>query len=438
MLKPVIQIYPVLPTKDEAERATLRPIGRNRELYQETLQGWHDIVRAADELGVWGAATIEHHFWSEGYEVGPNPGILDAYWAAITKNIRLGQLGYVMSTQNPIRVAEETAILDHLTQGRTFVGFARGYQSRWTNVLGQHYGARATRSPSAAMYNNAATGFGVATATAKEKDLSDDGRNREIFEESVDILLKAWTQESFSHQGMNWSIPFPHETGVDDWQLAQHGITQRLGAPREVGPDGSVREICVTPAPYTKPYPPVFVSGSGSPETIEYCARKGFIPVYFTNINTAAPLSHRYLDIARRAGFDWRAGQNQCLVRWMQVGKTEDAARARDEVRLGYLQELLRRHGPAQAQSRGRVRIDPRLGPLRRRYRGVGARTIDRAVEAVPGGVHRPHLPLRADAQGRGDREPRSVHAPHQAGARRGDRHVAASGGVTLPDRRVG
>jgi alkanesulfonate monooxygenase SsuD/methylene tetrahydromethanopterin reductase-like flavin-dependent oxidoreductase (luciferase family) len=329
MLKPVIQIYPVLPTKDEAERAALRPIGRNRELYQETLQGWHDIVRAADELGVWGAATIEHHFWSEGYEVGPNPGILDAYWAAITKNIRLGQLGYVMSTQNPIRVAEETAILDHLTKGRSFVGFARGYQSRWTNVLGQHYGARATRSPSAAIYNNAATGFGVATATAKERDLSDDARNREIFEESVDILLKAWMQESFSHQGMNWSIPFPHETGVDDWQLAQHGITQRLGAPREVGPDDSVREICVTPAPYTKPHPPVFVSGSGSPETIEYCARKGFIPVYFTNINTAAPLSHRYLDVARRAGFDWRGGQNQCLVRWMQVGKTEDAARER-------------------------------------------------------------------------------------------------------------
>src|SRR5215211_1369996 len=340
MLKPVIQIYPVLPTKDEAERATLRPIGRNREVYQETLQGWHDIVTAADELGVWGAATIEHHFWSEGYEVGPNPGILDAYWAAITKNIRLGQLGYVMSTQDPIRVAEETAILDHLTQGRTFVGFARGYQSRWTNVLGQHYGARATRSPSAAMYNNAATGFGVATATAKEKDLSDDARNREIFEESVDILLKAWTQESFSHQGINWSIPFPHET---------------------------------------EPMPGA-------------------------------------VDASRQ---DRRRG-----------------ARARDEVRLGYLQELLRRHGSAQAQSRGRVRIDPRLRPLRRRHRGVGARAIDRAVEAVPGGVHRPHLPLRADAQGRGDREPRSVHVPHQAGARRGDRRLAASGRVTAQHRR--
>ena len=329
MLKPLIQLYPVLPTKDEEERAKLRPIGRNRELYQETLVGWHDIIKAADEMGIWGAATIEHHFWSEGYEVGPNPGVLDAYWAAITKNIRVGQLGYVMSTQNPIRVAEETAIIDHLAKGRTFVGFARGYQSRWTNVVGQHLGARATKSPSAAIYNPSTTGVGFATETKKEKDLSDDARNRAIFEEGVEIVIKAWTQESFSHKGLNWSIPYPHDTGVDDWQLAQQGVTQRLGAPREVGADGNVREICVTPAPYQQPHPPVFVSGSGSPETIEYCARNGFIPVYFTNIKTAAPLSRRYLELAAGAGHNWRPGQNQCLVRWMQIGKTEEDARER-------------------------------------------------------------------------------------------------------------
>ena len=150
MVKAILQIYPVLPAASEEERAALRPIGRNRELYQQVLSGWHEIVRAADELGFWGVATIEHHFWSEGYEVGPSPGVLTGYWAAITHNVRVGQLGYVMSTQNPIRVAEEVAILDHLTRGRCFVGFARGYQSRWTNVLGQHLGARATRSPSAA------------------------------------------------------------------------------------------------------------------------------------------------------------------------------------------------------------------------------------------------------------------------------------------------
>ena len=329
MLKPLIQLYPVLPTKDEAERAALRPVGRNRDLYQQTLVGWHDIIRAADEMGIWGAATIEHHFWSEGYEVGPNPGVLDAYWAAITKNIRLGQLGYVMSTQNPIRVAEETAILDHLAKGRTFVGFARGYQSRWTNVVGQHLGARATKSPSAAVYNPGTQAVGFSTATTKDKDLSDDARNRAIFEEGVEIVRKAWTQESFSHKGLNWSIPYPYETGIDDWQLAQQGVTQRLGAPREVGADGNVREICVTPAPYQQPHPPVFVSGSGSPETIEYCAKNGFIPVYFTNINTAAPLSRRYLELASGAGYNWRAGQNQCLVRWMQIGKTEEDAQER-------------------------------------------------------------------------------------------------------------
>ncbi|MBT3931392.1 MAG: LLM class flavin-dependent oxidoreductase, partial [Rhodospirillaceae bacterium] len=139
MVKPILQTYPVIHAENEAEREKLRPIGRNKERYQETVQGWHEVIMAADNLNFWGVATIEHHFWSEGYEVGPAPAIMDAYWAAITKNVRVGQLGYVMSIQNPIRVAEETAIIDHLSQGRSFVGFARGYQSRWTNVFGQHY-----------------------------------------------------------------------------------------------------------------------------------------------------------------------------------------------------------------------------------------------------------------------------------------------------------
>jgi alkanesulfonate monooxygenase SsuD/methylene tetrahydromethanopterin reductase-like flavin-dependent oxidoreductase (luciferase family) len=130
MLKPITVVYPVMPTKDEAERAALRPIGRNRDLYHQAIHGWTDVVRAADEMGVWGVGGIEHHFWSEGYEVGLSPGTLDAYWAAITKNIHVGTLGYVMSTQNPIRVAEETAIVNHLARGRSFVGFALGYQSR--------------------------------------------------------------------------------------------------------------------------------------------------------------------------------------------------------------------------------------------------------------------------------------------------------------------
>ncbi|MDE2007434.1 MAG: LLM class flavin-dependent oxidoreductase, partial [Rhodospirillales bacterium] len=112
MLKPMTILYPVMPARDEAERAALRPIGRNRDLYQAAVRGFTDIVTAADALGLWGIGTIEHHFWSEGYEVAPAPGAIQAYWAAITKRINVGVLGYVMATHNPIRVAEETAVIN--------------------------------------------------------------------------------------------------------------------------------------------------------------------------------------------------------------------------------------------------------------------------------------------------------------------------------------
>ncbi|MCH9037369.1 MAG: LLM class flavin-dependent oxidoreductase [Chloroflexi bacterium] len=327
MVTPIIQLYPVIPAKDEAEREALRPIGRNRERYQTTLTGWHDIIKAADELGIWGAATIEHHLWSEGYEVGPSPGILDGYWAAITKNIRVGQLGYVMSTQHPIRVAEEVAVLDHLTQGRCFVGFARGYQSRWTNILGQHLGARATRSPSAVKADPAAIGIDTVTNISDSKAEADDDINRRIFEEEIEIVLKAWQEDSIEHNGEFWQIPYPYETGVDDWQLAHAGVTGRLGAPGEVDADNSVRRISVVPAPYTKPHPPVFVASSASPETIEYCGRKGFNPVYFTSIDKATAMGHIYVEAANAAGRVSPLGQSQAIVRWIQIADSEEEAR---------------------------------------------------------------------------------------------------------------
>lgn len=325
MVKVLVQLYPVIPTDGEEERAALRPVGRNRERYQQTLEGWHDIIRACDNMGIWGVATIEHHFWSEGYEVGPNPGVLNAYWASITKNVRVGQLGYVMSTQDPIRVAEEVAILDHLSKGRCFAGFARGYQSRWTNILGQHLGTRATRSPSAA--DASPELLSVDKATTREQALADDDLNRRIFEEEVEIVLKAWTQDAMEHNGEFWKIPYPYETGVDDWQLAHQGVTARLGAPGEADEEGNVRRVSVVPAPYTIPHPPVFVASSGSPESIEYCGRRGFNPVYFTGISRAAEMGQVYLQAANNAGRDIQLGQNQCVVRWLEIAPTEAEAR---------------------------------------------------------------------------------------------------------------
>jgi alkanesulfonate monooxygenase SsuD/methylene tetrahydromethanopterin reductase-like flavin-dependent oxidoreductase (luciferase family) len=323
MVKVILQLYPVIPAANEEERAALRPIGRNRERYQETLIGWHDIIRAADNLGLWGVATIEHHFWSEGYECGPNPGVLDAYWAAITKNVRVGQMGYVMSTQNPIRVAEETAIIDHLTQGRCFVGFARGYQSRWTNVVGQHLGTRATISPTA----GAGEQDHMFAGDKQQSDVDDDAINRRIFEEEVDIVVKAWTEDSIAYKGESWQIPFPFDKGVDDWPLAKAGVTGRFGAHGEVGADGNVHRISVVPAPYTRPHPPVFVATAGSPASAEYAGRRGFIPLYFTSIKNAVTLGTAYQSAATASGHRFTFGQNQAVVRMPHLGATTEAAR---------------------------------------------------------------------------------------------------------------
>jgi alkanesulfonate monooxygenase SsuD/methylene tetrahydromethanopterin reductase-like flavin-dependent oxidoreductase (luciferase family) len=321
MLKVILQLYPVFPAATPDERRVKRPLGRDSDLYQTIIEDWTDIIKAADEMGFWGVSTIEHHFHSEGYEVGPNPGVLDAYWAAITKNVRVGQLGYVMSAQNPIRVAEETAILDHLAKGRTFVGFARGYQARWTNILGQHLGSKATLSPTGMPADKLAE----LTEERRRINLEEDRINREVFEEQVDMVLDAWTKESVEFNTPRWQVPFPYNEGVY-WPME---ATNTMGAPGERDENGMIRRVSVVPAPYQKPHPPVFVASNASQSTIEYCGRKGFIPSYFSAISRAAQYGKAYVEEARKAGFNFALGQNQAFCRWAQIADTmEDARKA--------------------------------------------------------------------------------------------------------------
>ena len=63
--KVILQLYPMIPAADEEDRKRRRPMGRDRDLYHRALHDWPDIIRAAEELGVWGASTIEHHLHSE-------------------------------------------------------------------------------------------------------------------------------------------------------------------------------------------------------------------------------------------------------------------------------------------------------------------------------------------------------------------------------------
>tara|TARA_A100001037_G_scaffold89702_1_gene81308 strand:+ start:589 stop:1824 length:1236 start_codon:yes stop_codon:yes gene_type:complete len=298
--KVIIQLYPMFPADGEEDRKAKRPLGNDNEMYHRIVHEWTDIVKEADKMGVWGISTIEHHFHSEGYEVGPNPGILNAYWASLVENARVGALGYVAATHDPLRVAEETAMLDHLTKGKYFVGFARGYQSRWANVMGQ---------------------FGGGIATVSDGSDADD-LNRKIFEERVGMIIDAWTQETVRVKGDHYEAPFPFETGVEGYPAWE--IARDAGAEGEIGPDGSVERVCVVPKPYQDPHPPVFIAASKSQASIDFCARNNFIPTYFMPTKGVVELSHYYTKVANENGFPVQLGQNQNLVRWPHITKTPE------------------------------------------------------------------------------------------------------------------
>lgn len=309
MAKPkvIVNMYPVLPAAGEADRAAKRPIGRNSELYNSVLHEMVDIVKAADDLGVWGVSTIEHHLHSEGYELAPSPGIVNAMWSQHVKNARVGTIGYVAATRDPIRMAEEMAVMDHVTQGKYFAGFARGYQARWAHILGQSVDAQATSSDGGEV----------------------DERNRELFEERVLQVVDCWKNETVAFDGKYYQAPYPYDTGVENFPAAP--VAQRMGAPGEIDADGTtVRRVSVVPKPYQDPHPPVFVAVSASPDSIRFCSKNGFSPVYFTPLDHLVELAKVYVDEGQKTGRDLQFGANQTIVRWPHFSR--DKAHFREQL----------------------------------------------------------------------------------------------------------
>jgi len=124
MPKIILQVYPSLGDTDAM--AARRPIGRDNEAVQGMLDGLIEVSRAADDLGYWAITHVEHHFHSEGLEYSPSPLMLNVWASHHTKKIRHGQLGLVVTAHDPIRLAEEIALADHLTRGRAMFGIGPG------------------------------------------------------------------------------------------------------------------------------------------------------------------------------------------------------------------------------------------------------------------------------------------------------------------------
>src|SRR5437763_4722040 len=124
----------------------------------------------AEPLGFDSLWALEHHF--TGYAMSPAPTQLLAYYAGRTKRITLGTAVIVLPWHDPIRVAEQIALLDILCGGRCVFGFGRGAAS-------VEY-----------------AGFRVPMEEARPR-----------FVEAAEIVVKALSHDSFEHQGTFYRIP---------------------------------------------------------------------------------------------------------------------------------------------------------------------------------------------------------------------------------------
>ncbi len=141
-----------------------------REESSAVYQRLHRFVQESEELGYDSVWFAEHHFSNYGYI--PNPLLMITHMAGETSRIRLGTAVLVLPFWNPLRVAEDIALTDHLTGGRLEVAVARGYQPFEFRRFGLD---------------------------------KDDARERT--DETLRILMKALTGQPFEFEGKYNQIP---------------------------------------------------------------------------------------------------------------------------------------------------------------------------------------------------------------------------------------
>ena len=223
---------------DDAGAGPPNPMDRrysNEDCWAATM-AYIDSAVEADRLGYDSFWTTEHHFQHEGYEVIPNGIQLSTWIAARTERIRLGTMFNVVPQWNPLRLAEDFSTLHNLSGGRAILGVGRGTVPREVLHLNDK---------------------GVSIGSHDNPDqASADEHNREVFEESMEIVRRALDNESFSFSGKHFTIPVP-------------GIPDR---------GSTVQQLTLIPRPS---YPYEIWQAVTSPPTLEYVPVVGHGAVFW-------------------------------------------------------------------------------------------------------------------------------------------------------------
>ena len=269
--------------------------------YTEIIDNARDIAVYCDKNNWNSIWFTEHHFNHEGMESSPNPLMICTDVAARTKQIRLGQACNVITFWNPIRLAEDIAALDHLSKGRVEVGIGRG------------------------VYGREAVHMNV------EADLKDQAKNKRLFQETLTIMKKAWTEKFFKHKGEFYTYPSPNFVWQHDMSLPNEDFMDLK--------TNQIKKISVIPQPYQKPHPPIWqVVDSAS--SIEWAAKNGINCIMW--IPTVKTLKKRF-EIYKNAKSETKKkdipmGEGISLVRDMFVAETmEDAKKLAGEQMVNYM-----------------------------------------------------------------------------------------------------
>lgn len=168
-------------------------------------------IQLSEDLGFDYCLLAEHHF--SNYGQSPSPLLQALRIGERTRNIRIGTAALILSMWQPLRVAEEVAVLDNFLDGRFICGVGRGYHPY---ELG---------------------GFNIDVAETRQR-----------FTESLDVMLKAWTSESsFTYDGQYIKIPeaisvFPkpkQKPHPPMWLAGTSADSMRIAAERDMMPMAS-------------------------------------------------------------------------------------------------------------------------------------------------------------------------------------------------------
>jgi len=214
----------------------VRPGSTHEESFQEAIA----LVDQAEAMGLDTVWLGESHF-RPNRSVLSAPIVVASAIAARTRRLRVGMAVQVLPLIHPLRIAEEAATVDQISQGRFEFGIGRSGNVRAYDIMGIDY------------------------AESKER-----------FQEALDIILKAWSGETFSYEGK-----YDPVTNAE-----------------------------LTPLPYQKPHPKIRIAAS-SEDSFGRIGRLGY-PIFLglraMDVEDLKANLHAYREEWSRAGYDGQAG----------------------------------------------------------------------------------------------------------------------------------